>query len=71
MRQIEAIERLKEFNKLINKETTGNAATLAIRFHICERNIYYILEQMRELGANIKFDSIRQTYYYENDFKFF
>jgi predicted DNA-binding transcriptional regulator YafY len=69
--QREAIERLKRIDHLIHIKGTGTPAQLANRIGISERSIYLYLNLMRDLGAPIKFDNYRQTYYYDPDGSFF
>jgi len=69
--QKEAIERLKRIDHLIRIKGTGTPAQLAERIGISERSIYLYLNLMRDLGAPIKFDNFRQSYYYDPDGSFF
>lgn len=58
------LERLERIDRLIRIKGTGSPAELAARLKMSERNIYQYLNLMRDLGAPIKFDPYRETYYY-------
>ncbi len=64
------LERLERIDRLIRIKGTGNPAKLAARLKMSERSLYQYLNLMRELGAPIKFDQFRDTYYYSEDGQF-
>lgn len=64
------LERLERIDRLIRIKGTGTPAELAARLKMSERNIYQYLNLMRELGAPIKFDPYRETYYYSEEGQF-
>lgn len=64
------LERLERIDRLIRIKGTGTPAELAARLKMSERNIYQYLNLMRDLGAPIKFDPYRETYYYSEDGQF-
>lgn len=64
------LERLERIDRLIRIKGTGTPAELAARLKMSERNIYQYLNLMKELGAPIKFDPFRETYYYSEDGQF-
>ena len=59
-------DKLLIIDEIIRKEDTGNAKTLGQRLGVTERCIYNYLELLKELGANIKFDKLCNSYYYDN-----
>jgi hypothetical protein len=65
------IERLYRMHRLIQTESTGTPDDLAERFHIKRRQLFYMKEELELLGAKIKYNPIKQTYLYEDDFNFF
>jgi hypothetical protein len=69
MKTIKNLERLQQIHLLIEKERTGSPMELAGRMHISERLVYHLIEQLRDLQANISYDRARKTYYYCDDFK--
>lgn len=64
------LERLERIDRLIRIKGTGSPAELAARLKMSERNIYQYLNLMRDLGAPIKFDPYRETYYYSEEGQF-
>jgi predicted DNA-binding transcriptional regulator YafY len=64
------LERLERIDRLIRIKGTGTPAELAARLKMSERNIYQYLNLMRDLGAPIKFDPYRETYYYSEEGQF-
>lgn len=66
----DAIRRLQKLDYLIQIKGTGTPAQLAERLGISERSIYTYINQMKDLGAPIKFDNYRQSYYYDEEGSF-
>lgn len=64
------LERLERIDRLIRIKGTGSPAELAARLKMSERNVYQYLNLMRDLGAPIKFDPYRETYYYSEEGQF-
>ncbi len=65
---LEHINRIKELHHLIKLERTGSPQYLAQHFHLCLRQLYYALDELKDMGAKISYDRIRRTYYYEKPF---
>ena len=68
MVSLEQIKRVEQLHKLIVCEKTGSPCELADRFHISKRQLYNLLDEFRDLGAEIANSRVRQTFYYSNDF---
>jgi len=64
------LNRLQRIHQLISQEATGTPDELARRFGLQKRQVYNILDELREKGAIIEFDHTRRTYYYVEDFEF-
>ena len=62
--------RLERIDSLIRMKATGTPAQLADRLEISERSVYEYINLMKDLGAPIKFDTYRQTYYYDEEGSF-
>lgn len=60
-------QRLKSIDALIRKKATGNQTALARKMHLSRSGLNKLLHEMKEMGFPIKYDHIRQTYYYENE----
>lgn len=63
--QKDILQRLTRIDHLIRIKGTGTPVQLAGKLGLSERSVYEYLNLMREFGAPIKFDSYRETYYYE------
>lgn len=62
------IERINRMYRLIRKESTGSRAELAGRMRVSERTVSNYLEELRLMGADIRFSKTRNTYYFFNRF---
>ena len=60
------IERINRMYRLIRKESTGSRAELAGRMRVSERTVSNYLEELRLMGADIRFSKTRNTYYFFN-----
>ena len=70
MKTIKNLRRLNELHNLIEQECTGSPKQLANRLYVSERLIYCLIEQLRDYGAEVRYDRGRRTYYYLSDFQF-
>jgi predicted DNA-binding transcriptional regulator YafY len=59
--------RLEYLNQLIKKKSTGSPLELAQKLNVSERTIFYYLEILKSLGADVKFSRMRNSYYYTID----
>lgn len=71
MNLFETIDRLYRLHKLIQQEATGNPDEFAEQIHVSRRQLYNILEKLKDSGADIKYNHHKCTYYYANDFNFY
>ena len=55
------IERINRMYRLIRKESTGSRAELAGRMRVSERTVSNYLEELRLMGADIRFSKTRNT----------
>jgi len=62
------IERINRMYRLIRTESTGSRAELAGRMRVSERTVSNYLEELRLMGADIRFSKTRNTYYFFNRF---
>lgn len=67
---VKAIKRLEYANFLIKKKATGDLETFAKKMQLSKRSVKALLSEMRELGAIIKYDRCRKTYYYSEHGEF-
>lgn len=68
MNSLKNIERLQWLHKKIQKEVTGSPKELAKTMEISERMVYSLVEQLRDFNALVKYDRVRKTYRYEEEF---
>jgi predicted DNA-binding transcriptional regulator YafY len=67
LKNIQLIERI---HSNILRKSTVNAKDFAKRLKISESTLYRILNELRDLGAVVNFDSSRNSYVYENEVEF-
>lgn len=65
----EQITRIQVLHSLIIQEKIGTLNELAASFHLSKRQLYNILDELKDLGADIKYCRIRKTFYYNNNFQ--
>lgn len=70
MSLIVVIRRLEYANFLINKKATGDLETFARKMKLSKSAVKELLGQMRQLGAFIRYDRLRKSYYYEEHGEF-
>ena len=68
MNNLKQIERLRKLHQLIKHEKTGTPKELARKFHVSERQVYLILDQLREMEAPVRYNRRINSYYYEGPF---
>lgn len=68
MRTLKQLERLRKMHKIIKQGNTGSPAQFSKRLHVSERELYRMLEYLREMDAQISFSRCSNTYYYCDDF---
>jgi biotin operon repressor len=67
MSLLKYIERLKRMDDLIRRKATGCAEEFAAKLHISKSQLFQDLKEMKELGAQVEYCSIRKSYYYISD----
>ncbi len=71
MKTFKQLERVRRAHKFIKQSNTGSPAEFARRLHVSERELYRILEYLREIDAEIAFSRHSNTYYYTDDFELY
>lgn len=61
---------LTRLDYLISTKSTGAPSQLARKLEMSERNLYYILDTMKTLGAPIIYCKRRKSYLYEEGGQF-
>ncbi len=69
MKAFEQLERLKKMNVLIQNKCTGTPEEFAKKLCICQSHLYNLIDELKIIGAPIKYSRARQTYYYTSEFE--
>jgi hypothetical protein len=65
MNAIEQIKRLQRIDQLIQTKSTGCPKDFARKLNISVSTLFELLNCLKELGANIKYNRDKLTYVYE------
>lgn len=68
MKTLKQLERLRKAHKLIKQGNTGSPSEFSNRLHVSERELYRIIEYLKEMDAKITFSRKISSYYYTDDF---
>jgi transcriptional antiterminator len=68
MKTLQQLEKLKQIHKLIQGQNTGSPDELANKLRISRRQLYSIIEYLKEIEAPLSFSRKQNTYYYSSDF---
>lgn len=60
-------ERIQRIHELIRRKATGSPKELASRLGISERQLYNLLDLMKQLGAPIEYSIALYSYHYEHE----
>jgi predicted DNA-binding transcriptional regulator YafY len=63
------ISRTRRLDHLIRRKSTGSPAQLANRLGVSEATIYRYIQELKDMGAPIKYCRERQSYKYEKDYE--
>jgi biotin operon repressor len=63
------IERLRRIDQLIRQQRTGSALELAARMGISRRQLYNLIEELKEFGLPVCFNRSSKTFFYEYNCK--
>ena len=61
------IERLRRMDSLITMMSTGSPEEFAEKLGIRRSTLFQSLQEMREMGVDIKYSCLRQSYYYADN----
>jgi biotin operon repressor len=67
MSLIKYIERLRRMDSLISMMATGTPEEFAEKLGIRRSTLFQSLQEMRNMGVDIKYSCIRQSYYYADN----
>lgn len=69
MKFIEYINRLERIDQLIRLKATGSPKTFADKIGVSERYLYELLNVLKKMGAELRYDKYRETYVHKNPCK--
>ena len=67
MSLIKYIERLRRMDSLISMMSTGTPEEFAEKLGVRRSTLFLSLQEMREMGVDIKYSCFRQSYYYADN----
>ena len=65
-----AIDNFKKMDELIARKSTGKPAEMAVKVDCSLTTLFTYLSMMRAMGAPIRYNKYKQTYYYEEEGNF-
>ncbi len=69
MNFIRQIERFQELERLIKQKKTGSPRELAVRLGVSRRQLYRLIEILKDYGVPIKYNRSLETFYYSDSFE--
>lgn len=67
MQLLKTVQQLEHLNYLIRTHSTGNPSAFASRLQLSERQLYRLIEELRDLGFPIRYSVKQHFYYYSED----
>ena len=68
MNFIDDLKRLQKIHQLISNQNTGSPDELADAICVSQSELYYILRELKKMGAKISYNRCKHTFYYGNRF---
>jgi predicted DNA-binding transcriptional regulator YafY len=65
---LDRVARMREIYRRIQQESTGMPETFAQKYCISRSQLYNILDELKDYGADIRYSRKRQTFYCNNEF---
>jgi len=66
---LKEILKLAELDRLLHRGYTGDAKQLARQVGVSRSTLFNLFEELKEIGAEIGYDSQNHTYYYKKEIK--
>ena len=63
---LQQIERIRYMHHLISSNSTGVPDEFAGKLNLSRRQLYHLLEELKDLGLEIAYSRMQQTFYYIN-----
>lgn len=64
MEILKHLKRIKRIDELVRNEKTGTPEQLAQKLCISRRQLYYIIDELKLMGAPIEYNILKKTYQY-------
>ena len=61
---IERLNKLEQMDQLIRLRATGNSKAFARKIDVSESSLFRLLNDLKELGAEIEYNAYKKTYFY-------
>jgi len=68
MALFDLINRAERIHRLIRNESTGTPCQFAEKVNLSRRQLYNLLDEFKDFGAEIKYDRTKESFFYVNDF---
>lgn len=68
MQSIKQLQKLRKLHQWIQNESSGSPHQIASRLHVSVRQVYLLLETLKDMGAPIAYSKATTTYFYRNSF---
>ncbi|MCE5178253.1 MAG: hypothetical protein LLF81_03790 [Porphyromonadaceae bacterium] len=69
MTLFQQIDRLEYIHYLIRTGATGDPVMFARRINVSRRQLYNLLDTLKDLGAEVKYSRTQQSFYYVKPFE--
>ena len=66
---IEDLKRIHKIHKLIFSQQTGSPDEFASTLCVSRRELYYMLQELKNMGAEISYSRTKHTFCYTNKFE--
>ena len=66
---LKEILKLAELDSELHKGSTGDAKMLAYKIGVSRSTLYNLFEELKNIGAEIDYDTNNHTYYYKKEVK--
>jgi len=67
MNFVKQIERIKRVDKHIKHKTTGDPEEFSTKLDISKRQLFRIIEELKDYGAPIEYNRTLKTFYYKDE----
>jgi predicted DNA-binding transcriptional regulator YafY len=69
MTLFQQIDRIEHIHYRIRSQSTGEPNSFAEKLNLGRRQLYNLLDELKDYGAKIRYSRTRQTFFYERPFQ--